>query len=74
MGKEDEIKILILREKESIEVIMKSEEHFEYMNSLESRNTSLKNEISETRTVMESTAVGLQNRKENKDNKDCAID
>ena len=53
---------------------MKSEEHFEYMNSLESRNTSLKNEISETRTVMESTAVGLQNRKENKDNKDCAID
>merc|ERR1712087_716392 len=67
-----------MREKESNEMIrqkeMEIEDHLEAVKSEKTKNTSLQNEISEMRIVMESTTAELQKEKENNDIKNNTID
>ena len=67
VGIKDLIRLTIIREKGSIEMIrqrdMKIEEHLEAVKSLKSENSKLKNEISDLRIVVESATVGLQEEK-----------
>merc|ERR1739844_327454 len=75
---EEKMKVISMRDEELNEMRkqwdMKIEEQLEAVKSLESKNTSLENEICEMRIVMESTPAGLQQEKLNNDMKDSTIE
>merc|ERR1739844_803245 len=75
---EEKMKVISMRDEELNEMRkqwdMKIEEQLETMKSLESKNSSLENEICEMRIVMDSTTAGLQQEKLNNDMKDSTIE